>query len=278
MKEFFSNLFSRKLVLLAFIVVLVFALIALFAPFLAPYDPAYAELRRISEPSSADHLLGTDQLGRDILSRLIYGAQISFTVGVMAVLLAAVVGMLLGMVAGYFGGVLDMIIMRVTEMLISIPQVVFAIAVAAVIGGGVTNVTLLLGISILPSYIRMMRGQTIQIRDSDFIMAGRLSGVKSPRILLRHILPNCLSPMIVLMTQNIGGTILTEASLSYLGLGITPPTATWGSMVKDGTPYLMHNPRLALLPGLCIILLVLGFNFLGDGLRDTLDPRLRGTL
>lgn len=197
-------------------------------------------------------------------------------VGVLAVMIACVVGTTLGMLAGYFGGAVDDLINRTSEAIRVIPQIVFAIALCAVFGGGVANLALILGISNTTIYIRMMRSEVLSIKERDYIMAGHLQGSGSFRLMLRHILPNSVSPIIVTMTQQIGGTILSEAGLSFLGLGISQPTASWGSLVSDGRSYLLTNPVYSLAPGLCIALLVICLNTLGDGIRDAMDPRLRG--
>lgn len=276
--KFFRTLFSRKVVIVACAVVVAFIGIAVFAPILAPYDPNYPDFAAYLSHPSAEHLLGADSYGRDVLSRIIYGTRVSLIIGVLAVCIACVIGTFFGMVAGYFGGIIDDIITRMTEAIRAIPQVVLAMALTAVFGGGIRNLAVILGVSSMAGYVRMMRGQVMTIKQSDYIMAGKLQGNKNFRLMFRHILPNSISPIIVMMTQQVGSTILAEAGLSFLGLGISAPTASWGSMVSEGRMYLLQNPVFALAPGICVALLVISLNMLGDGVRDALDPRLRGEL
>ena len=277
-KQFFRALFSRKIVLVSAIIVMIIILVAVFAYQIMPFDPNKPAVRDRNQGPSATHLLGTDEFGRDVLSRIIIGSRVSLIVGVLAVIIACVIGTTLGMIAGYFGGFVDDVISRVAEAVRVIPQVVLAIALCAVFGGGVLNMSIILGISKMTVYIRMMRSQVLSIKERDYIMAGRLQGNSSARLMLRHILPNSISPIIVTMTQQIGGTILSEAGLSFLGLGISTPTASWGTLVSGGRAYLLTNPVYSLAPGVCIALLVICLNSLGDGVRDALDPRLRGEL
>lgn len=277
-KQFFRALFSRKIVLISAIVVLIIVLVAAFAYQIMPFDPNKPAVRDRNQGPSATHLLGTDEYGRDVLSRIIIGSRVSLIVGVLAVMIACVIGTTFGMIAGYFGGVVDDVISRISEAIRVIPQVVLAIALCAVFGGGIVNMSLILGISNMTVYIRMMRSQVMSIKERDYIMAGRLQGNSNARLMLRHILPNSISPIIVTMTQQIGGTILSEAGLSFLGLGISTPTASWGTLVSGGRAYLLTNPVYSLAPGVCIALLVICLNTLGDGVRDALDPRLRGEL
>lgn len=277
-KQFFRALFSRKIVLISAIILVVIVLVAVFAYQIMPFDPNKPAVRDRNQGPSATHLLGTDEYGRDVLSRIIIGSRVSLIVGVLAVMIACVIGTTFGMIAGYFGGVVDDVVSRVSEAIRVIPQVVLAIALCAVFGGGVVNMSLILGISNMTVYIRMMRSQVMSIKERDYIMAGRLQGNSNFRLMLRHILPNSISPIIVTMTQQIGGTILSEAGLSFLGLGISTPTASWGTLVSGGRAYLLTNPVYSLAPGVCIALLVICLNTVGDGVRDALDPRLRGEL
>lgn len=277
-KQFIRALFSRKIVLVSAIIVVLIILVAIFANQLMPFDPNKPFVKERSQGPSAMHLLGTDEFGRDVLSRIIIGSRISLVVGVLAVVIACIIGTSLGMIAGYFGGFVDDVISRVAEAIRVIPQVVLAIALCAVFGGGILNMSIILGISNMTVYIRMMRSQVMSIKERDYIMAGRLQGNSNARLMLRHILPNSISPIIVTMTQQIGGTILSEAGLSFLGLGISTPTASWGTLVSGGRSYLLTNPVYSLAPGVCIALLVICLNSLGDGVRDALDPRLRGEL
>ena len=277
-RQFIKALFSRKIVLVSACIVMLIILVAVFAYQIMPFDPNKPAVRERNQGPSAAHMLGTDEFGRDVLSRIIIGSRVSLVVGVLAVIIACIIGTTLGMLAGYFGGFIDDLISRVAEAIRVIPQVVLAIALCAVFGGGIVNMSLILGISNMTVYIRMMRSQVMSIKERDYIMAGRLQGNSSGRLMLRHILPNSISPIIVTMTQQIGGTILAEAGLSFLGLGISTPTASWGTLVSGGRAYLLTNPVYSIAPGICIALLVICLNSLGDGVRDALDPRLRGEL
>lgn len=277
-KKFFKTLFSRKIVLISAVGTFLFILVAIFAPVISPHDPNKQSLIDCLKGPTLTFLLGTDNYGRDILSRVIYGTQVSLVVGVIAVLVACAIGTFFGMVAGFFGGVVDDIINRISEAIRAVPQIVFAMALCAVLKGGIVNIAVVLGISNIAIYIRMMRGQVLSVKEADYIMAGKLQGNKSFQLMFKHILPNSISPIIVTMTQQIGQTILAEAGLSFLGLGISQPTASWGSIVSDGRAYLMQNPWFSLAPGICIALLVIFLNTLGDGVRDALDPRLRGEI
>lgn len=275
-KKFLKTVFARKVTVINAIIVLIFIFLAIFAPFVAPYDPDKPDFAAFLQLPSAAHVLGTDNFGRDVLSRIIYGTRVSLIIGVLAVVVACAVGTVLGMIAGYFGGWIDDVITRLMEAVRAIPQIILAMALTAVFGSGIRNLAIILGISSMAGYVRMMRGQVLTIKQADYIMAGKLQGNKDFRLMFRHILPNNISPIIVMMTQQVGSTILAEAGLSFLGLGISAPTASWGSMVSEGRNFLMDNPVYALVPGVCVAILVISLNMLGDGVRDALDPRLRG--
>jgi len=278
MERFFRAMFARKIVIVCTVIVLLVILAAIFAPALAPFDPNEPDYYNLLKKPGDGHPLGTDALGRDVLSRLLYGARVSLVVGVIAVIIACVVGAFLGMVAAYFGGPLDAVIMRTCEALRTVPSVVLAMALVSVFGGGVKNVAIILGISTIPGYVVMMRAQVLSVQNRDFVTAARLQGNRSMRLLFKHVLPNCLSPLIVMMTQQVGSTILAEAGLSFLGVGISVPMASWGTMVAEGKNVLLVNPMLGLMPGICVALLVIALNTMGDGIRDALDPRLRGEI
>lgn len=275
-RQFIKTMFSRKIAIAAFVILVLIVLSAVFADFIAPYDPDKISISESAQWPSAAHWLGTDEFGRDVLSRIIYGGRVSLVVGVLAVMIACAIGTTMGMVAGFFGGIVDDVLSRLAEAIRVIPQVVLAIALCSVFGGGIVNVAIILGISNMTVYIRMMRSQVLSIKERDYIMAGKLQGNSTVRLMLRHILPNSVSPIIVTMTQQIGSTILSEAGLSFLGLGISVPTASWGALVSGGRDFLLTNPVYSLAPGICIALLVICLNTLGDGVRDALDPRLRG--
>jgi len=257
---------------------LTLAFAAVFAPLVAPYDPYKQDLNSTLQPSSAAHIFGTDSLGRDTFSRIIYGTRISFSVGIAAVAIAGTIGMLLGITAGVVGGIVDTIIMRLMDAMMSIPLIVLAIFLGGILGKGLPNVMLAVGISAAPSFARLTRGQVLTVRGSDYITASTICGSSRFRTTISHILPNCISPNIVLMTMNLGTAILAEANLSFLGLGINPPMPSWGGMVSDGNTFLRMLPVLAIAPGIFIFLIVLCFNIVGDAVRDALDPRLRGTM
>lgn len=259
-------------------VLVLFILTSLLSSFISPYDPNAQDLTNKLMAPSTEHLLGTDYLGRDVLSRLLYGGWVSLSVSLLSGTFAAVVGILLGLISGYVGGAVNRVIMGVTDVVLSIPGLVFTLIIAAIMGSSVFSLTLAVGIGMIPTYIRMMNGLVLSLRENDYIVASQLVGQKERRILLKHLLPNAFPSLIVLYTINLGQAIMTESSLSYLGVGINPPTATWGNMVADAYPYLMTAPWLAIIPGICIIVLIISLNIVGDGLRDALDPRLRGKL
>lgn len=271
--------FSRGLMVKGcFAVIVLFVAVAVLAPLLAPYPPTQQSWGETLQPPSAAHWFGTDNLGRDLFSRILYGARISLVTSLLSSLIAAVLGTFLGLVAGYFGGLLSQIIMRVIDAQLSIPPLVLTIVLAMVFGGGIAGVSIVIGLSMFPSYARVSYAQVLALKENDYITAAQLVGQSRGRILFAHLLPNCFPSLIVLFTMNLGTAIMLEASMSYLGVGIKPPTPAWGSMVSEGYKYLVSSPAIALLPGICVLLVVISFNIVGDGLRDALDPRLRGKL
>jgi ABC-type dipeptide/oligopeptide/nickel transport system permease subunit len=278
LRRFSRVFFGRSLVIFGTVVILAFVIVSAIGPFIAPYDPNDPQLDKVLIGPTREHLLGTDNLGRDTLSRLIYGTRNSLMVGIVAVGIAAVIGMTAGLTAGYFVGWTNTIIMRFVDALMSFPMILLALLIAAMLGGGLKNVMIALGIAMVPGYARLMCGMVLSAKESDYILAERSLGGGNVRMMFRHIVPNCFPPLIVLITMQIGGAILAEAGLSYLGIGITPPAPAWGAMVNDGYLYLAANPVLAFTPGVAIILVVFAFNMVGDGLRDALDPRLRGII
>jgi peptide/nickel transport system permease protein len=271
-------MFGRKIVLIGTIITLLAIIVAIFSPWLVPQDPYEQNLRAVRQQPTGQHLLGTDELGRDVLSRVIAGTRISIIVGLVAVCIAGVIGMALGLIAGYFGGWTNTIIMRFIDALLAIPPLILILAIATLLGGGLRNVLISIGIGMMPTYCRLMCGQILSIRESDYITAARSIGASDIRMMVRHLLPNSFPPLLVLLTTNLGTAILLEASLSFLGIGIPQPTPTWGGMVNEGYSLLLSNPILSCAPGLVILLVVVSFNMVGDGLRDALDPRLRGIL
>ncbi|NMA24614.1 MAG: ABC transporter permease [Clostridiales bacterium] len=277
-RRFVRVFFRRKIVLAGFIIVVLTLLAAILANVISPYDPYEQDLYNVLAKPGAAHLLGTDSLGRDTLSRIIHGSRISLTIGVLTVVFSAAVGTVIGLVAGYAGTAVQTVIMRLTDAIMAIPSLVLALLIANVLGRGVLGIVAAVGITLIPGYIRLVCGQVLSVKQNDYVMAVRSMGSKKGRIIFRYILPNCLSPIIVQMTMMMGIAILIEASLGFLGLGVAPPTAAWGSMCYDGYQYLSVHPQLSLIPGLAIMILVFSFNMVGDGLRDALDPRLRGSL
>lgn len=269
------HFFGRSKLAMASIVVLIaFVLIGVFAPLVAPYDPNLQNLAmRLQPPLSEDHLLGTDGLGRDVLSRLIYGSRISLIVGFSAVLLAAVIGIVIGLVSGYVGGWVDSLLMRIVDAWLAFPFLLLAIAIVAVLGRGLNNIVIALVVTGWVLYARLVRGETLSLREREFVLSARGLGASPVSIALKHILPNCLAPIMVVATLEIGVVIVTEASLSFLGLGASASEASWGGMLADGRAYLTRAWWLATLPGLAIFVVVLAVNVLGDALRDALDPR-----
>jgi peptide/nickel transport system permease protein len=277
-KRFRRVFFQRKLVLFGLAILFIMVFTAILAGWLAPHNPYRGNMADSLLQPSMKYLLGTDILGKDTLSRLIYGTRTALMVGFITVGIASVLGITLGLLAGFLGGIVNMIIMRCMDALMGFPMLLLALVIAAVLGGGIQNVIIALSIATIPGYARVMHGLTLSVRENDYIMAEKAMGAGAVRTMIRHILPNALPPMIVLITLQLGNLILAEAALSFLGIGIEPPGAAWGSMVADGYKYLATNPVLSFAPGLTIMLVVFAFNMVGDGLRDALDPRLRGLL
>lgn len=265
----------RKIALVGLIIIAVFALIAVLADFVAPYDPTLVNLGERFLSPDPQHWFGTDNLGRDILSRVILGARISLWVGIMTVGLAMLIGVPAGLIAGYLRGFMDSVIMRLVDVFLAFPVIILAIAIVAVRGPGLNNVMIALTFVYWTTYARVTRGVTLVLREEDYVLAVRSMGASSLRIMFRHILPNAISPILVIASLGLGNAILAEAALSFLGLGIQPPQASWGSMLNFGMQFLRDAPHISIFPGMAIFITVLGFNLLGDGLRDALDPRLR---
>lgn len=255
-------------------VVLLLGYVAVLAPFLAPHDPLAMDWGAISSAPSVQHWLGTDDLGRDIFSRALFGTRVALGIGLIAVILNSIIGTGLGLVAGYYGGMMDNIIMRAIEFWNSIPFILMAIALMAALGTGIGNLILVVSLTGIMEFARIIRGDVLLVREADYVSAARVMGVSDGQIMVRHILPNCIAPIIVLATLRIGETILTVAGLSFLGLGIQPPTPSLGSMLSNGQQFLYDNILMSVVPGTLILLIVLAFNLFGDGLRDALDSRL----
>jgi len=265
----------RPLAVAGFAVATAFVLAAILAPWIAPYGPGETDFNALLAPPSAQHLLGTDELGRDVLSRIIWGSRASIEAGVMATLLAMLVAVPIGILGGYYRGKVDAVIARVTDVLLAFPFLIVAVGLAAILGPSLTNATIALGIGAAPALIRIARGETLALREEDYVRAAVANGASDGRIIVRHVLPNMSSTLIVQATVLIPAAIIGEAVLSFLGLGVQPPTPSWGVMLADAQSYLSEAPRLAIFPGLAIFFCSLSFNLLGDGLRDALDPRTR---
>ena len=264
---------ENKTAVFSFVLIVLMVLAAVLAPFLTPYDENSMDLlHRLSAPSAA-HLLGTDEGGRDELTRLLYGARVSLLIGVVPALLSLLLGSLLGVIAGYRGGIVDTLIMRTADVTLAFPSMLLAMVIMYSLGGGIVNVFLTLTLVSWANVARVVRAQTLKLKNSEYVEAARVIGVSKDKIMRRHILPNCLPTLLVLFTLNIPASILTESSLSFLGLGIQPPNASWGLMINTGRQYLYSAPWLCFAPGAAIMLIVLAFNFLGNGLLDVLDPR-----
>lgn len=260
---------------IAAVILLVLVIMAVFASVIAPYGPTDADgLASLKEPSRA-HLFGTDRFGRDVFSRIIYGARVSLGVGVGAVFLAGLIGIPIGLLGGYFGGLIDALLMRLNDTFMAIPGLLLALSLVLVLEPSVMTVALALGISAFPGYARVMRSRVLSLRAADFVLAARAMGAGHGRIMIRHILPNAMAPMIVVASLSMGGAVLAEAGLSFLGVGVRPPTPTWGGMLKDSFALIYQTPWLMTFPAAAIFILILALNVLGDGLRDILDPRQR---
>ena len=273
--EVMHRLAKNKLAMLGLIVIVLMILLAVAAPIVAPYDYATPNPSAIYKGPCAEHLFGTDHLGRDILSRLIYGARQSLRIGILSVAIAATLGTIMGSIAGFYGGILDNILMRFLDIYQSIPGMLLSIALAASLGPGINNAILAIGISTIPAYARIIRASILTVREKEYIEAATAINASDARIILKHVLPNAISPLIVEITMNIGNSILAATTLSFIGLGAQPPEPEWGAMLTAGRNYMRDYGYLVVFPGICIMASVLSFNLLGDGLRDALDPRLR---
>ncbi|MFQ5592784.1 MAG: ABC transporter permease [Anaerolineae bacterium] len=261
--------------MLGLTILLILILAAVAAPILTPYDPEKLKLADALIHPNLAHPLGTDHLGHDMLARILYGGRLSLMIGFLAVGIGLVVGMPLGAISGYYGGWVDMVVQRIADVLLSFPSILLALALVAALGVGLRNVIISVGVSAIPSFIRLVRGSVLSIREQTYVEAARSVGVKDHVILRRHILVNAMAPVIVQATLNLGTAILVAAGLGFLGLGVQPPTSEWGAMLGEGRQYIFSASYMATFPGLAIFLAVLGFNLMGDGLRDALDPRLR---
>ncbi len=269
-----APILANPLNIVAFGLIAIFAACAVLAPVLAPYDPLAQELGSRLRPPSPDHWLGTDSLGRDIASRILYGARISLIIGVVVVTVAGVVGTAIGLVAGYAGGLVDEALMRLTEVFLAFPALILAMAIAGALGPSLTNAIIAIAAVTWAVYARLVRGQILSLRRREFVEAARAIGASRTRIIVRHLLPNALAPLMIQASFDLGSSIIAAAGLSFIGFGAQPPTPEWGVMISEGRNYISTQPWLSLFPGLAILLAVGSFNLLGDGLRDAFDPRL----
>jgi len=274
-RSFRKTLTSNFALTAGALLTIVIIVIAVAAPLLAPYDPSAQETARRLEGPTNTHPLGLDDLGRDVLSRILFGARVSLRVGFSVVLIASTIGIALGAMAGYFGGKIDTVVMRTSDVLLAFPGILLAIAFVAVLGPSLNNVIIALSTIGWVGYARLVRGQVLKVREIEFVTAAKALGASSGRVIFFHVLPNVMNPVIVMATLGLAGAILAEAALSFLGLGVQPPTPSWGAMLSSGRQYLGMANHLAIFPGLAIMLAVMGLNFLGDGLIDALDPKYR---
>ncbi|WP_422375782.1 ABC transporter permease [Roseibium sp.] len=269
----FTALMRNPLAVVGALILLVLVIMAVFAPWIAPYSPVGQDLANRLMPPSSTHLMGTDELGRDIFSRVVYGARITLLIVTLVAVIAAPLGLIIGAVSGYFGGWTDRILMGITDIFLSMPKLILALAFVAALGPGIENAIIAIAITAWPVYARIARAETLTFRDAEFIAAVRLQGASSMRVILRHVLPLCASSTIVRVTLDMAGIILTAAGLGFLGLGAQPPLPEWGAMISRGRTFILDQWWVATMPGFAIILVSLGFCFLGDGLRDVLDPK-----
>ena len=286
MAEVWRRFRRSPMAMVGLFIILVLVLTAIFANIIAPpvfderlgdYLPSYMQqnLRNVHVFPNADHWFGTDNFGRDIFARVVHGSRISLQVGFVVISVSAVFGVILGAIAGFYGGIYDNILMRIVDIMLAIPNILLAVAIAAALGPGLVNVMIAVGVGAIPSYARIVRGSVLSLREQEFIEAARSIGANDFRLIMRHILPNCLAPIIIQATMGLAGAILSAAALAFIGLGVQPPTPEWGAMLNDGRRFMREFWPIVIFPGGAIALVVLGFNMLGDGLRDALDPRLK---
>ena len=274
-KTFFKYYKRNKLAVVALVILILIILAAIFADFLTPYDYTEQIPQENFLKPSAEHIMGTDNFGRDIFSRVLKGAQISLKIGFTSVVISTVIGVIIGAFAGYYEGVFDAIIMRIMDTILSIPQLVLAIALAAALGGGMKNLILAVSLSSIPSYAKIVRSQVMAVKNLEYVEAAKLAGVNNLKLIFTEILPNCFAPIIVQATIGVGTAILSAASLSFIGMGIMPPEAEWGQMLSEGRAYIRNYPHITLFPGMAIALTILVLNIVGDALRDAFDPKFR---
>ena len=275
-KAIIRGIFKHNLSRAGIVIILLLISMAIFAPLLAPYNPNTQDLYKVLTGPSPDHWLGTDNVGRDLLSRIIYGSRVSITVGILSTFFSAFLGVVIGLFAGYRGGIVDMIVMRIVDTFMCIPWLPFVLVLAAALGPGLKNIVIALSVLGWTGFCRIMRGQVLMVRELPYVEAAKAAGASGSRIMFKHLFPNCLAPIIVAVTITLGAFIMVESAMAFFGLGVQPPTASWGKELRTGYAYLETVPFFSIAPGIMITLAVLAFNFLGDGLRDSLDPHLRG--
>jgi peptide/nickel transport system permease protein len=275
LSEVWRQLKKNKIAVISLWVIVFIVLVAVFAPLLAPYSYELQDRTDTFAAPSAKHLLGTDKMGRDVLSRLLWGSRQSLMIGAVSTAISAVIGIIIGAIAGYYGGWADNLIMRMLDIYQSIPMFLLCVTFAAVLGPSLRNAVIAIGISIVPGFARLMRASILSIREMEYVEAAKSINAGSARIIRKHIIPNAISPLIVSITMGVGSSALAGAGLSFIGLGVQPPIPEWGGMISDARSIMRDHGELALYPGICVIITVLAFNLLGDGLRDALDPRLK---
>ncbi len=278
-KQFWRVFFGRGfLSKISFVLLILFVVIAILCPVITPYSPYEQDLKNALQGPSKEHWFGTDNLGRDLLTRTLYGARISLCTGLLSSIFALIVGTTLGLIAGYFKGFISSFIMRLVDAHLSIPGLILTMCLVAIFGGSILSVSIMIGISTLPGYVRMVYGQVLSLRENDYVTAAELIGQNKAEIMFKHLLPNAFPTIIVMFTGSVGTAVMIESGLAYLGIGITAPTPAWGTMISEGYTYFVFKPMLALVPGIALMLLIITLNIVGDGLRDALDPRLKGKL
>ncbi|MDD4780433.1 MAG: ABC transporter permease [Tissierellia bacterium] len=275
LKEIFHRLKKSTLAMIGLAIIVLLVLTAIFADYIAPYDYSTNDLKNQYAMPSKEHILGTDEFGRDIFSRIVYGSRISLQVGFISVGIALTLGVIIGASSGFYGGKVDMILMRFIDILQSLPDILMAIAIMAALGPGLSNLMIAVGLASIPGYAKIIRSSVLSIKDNEFVEAARANGSSDFRIIVKHIIPNCLAPIIVQATLGVAYAIINAAGLSFIGLGLEPPTPEWGAMLSSGRGYIRDYPHMTMFPGLAIVIVIFALNVLGDGLRDALDPKLK---
>ncbi len=275
LKDIFSRMKRNKLAMFGLVIIIVLILTAIFADYIAPYDYSSNDLKNQFSSPSKDHIFGTDEFGRDIFSRIVYGSRISLKVGFISVGIALIAGVAIGAASGFYGGKIDTFLMRIIDVIQSLPDILLAIAIMAVLGPGLSNLMIAVGIAAIPGYAKIVRSSVLSVKDNEFVEAARANGSSDYRIIVKHIIPNCLAPIIVQATLGVAYAIINAAGLSFIGLGLEPPTPEWGAMLSGGRAYIRDYAYMTIFPGLAIVITIFALNVLGDGLRDALDPKLK---